>query len=81
MRRMFDECSSLKKITISNFKANNKTSMNGLFWRCPALKEINFYNSKVNNADSMHNMFFGCSDELKNKVRARYKNIREEAFR
>ena len=81
MRRMFDECSSLKKINISNFKANNKTSMNGLFWRCPALKEINFYNSKVNNADSMHNMFFGCSEELKNEIRAKYKNIREEAFR
>jgi len=28
----------------------------------------------------MRGMFFGCSNQLKNKIRAQCKNIKEEAF-
>jgi len=28
----------------------------------------------------MRGMFYGCSEQFKNKIKAEYKNIKEEAF-
>ena len=80
MEGMFWECSSLKELNLSNFNTNNVTNMEGMFSRCSSLKELNISNFNTNNVTNMRYMFDGCSDQFKNKIRAQYKNIKEEAF-
>ena len=38
---MFNECSSLTSLNLSNFNTNNITDMSGMFWGCKALKKEN----------------------------------------
>jgi surface protein len=38
---MFDGCSSLTNINLSNFNTNNTTNMNEIFERCKKLKREN----------------------------------------
>ena len=80
MERMFWECSSLKELNLSNFNTNNVTNMKGMFWECSSLKELNLSNFNTNNVTNMAGMFYGCSDQFHNKIRSKYKNIKEEAF-
>ena len=54
--------------------------MRDMFYRCSSLKELNLNNFNTNNVTSMWAMFNGCSDELKKKIKTKYKNIREKAF-
>ena len=54
--------------------------MSGMFWGCSSLKELNLINFNTNNVTDMSYMFYGCSDELKLKIRSRYKNFQEKAF-
>ena len=56
--------------------------MNEMFSDCSSLKKINFSPSTFdkNNDIIMIYMFSGCSDELKKKIRAQIKNLKEEAF-
>ena len=51
-----------------------------MFHRCEALKELNLSNFIFNNSNNIENMFSGCSEELKNKIKEKYKNIKENAF-
>ena len=80
MESMFYECSSLKEINLSNFNTSNVKNMYSMFWGCSSLKEINLSKFNINKVTNMKYMFFGCSSELKNKIKAQYKNFREEAF-
>ena len=80
MRDMFSGCSSLKELNLSNFNTNNVTNIRGMFWGCSSLKELNLSNFNTNNVTYMGGMFIGCSEQLKNKIKSEYKNIREEAF-
>jgi len=41
---MFNGCSSLKDINLSNFNTQNVINMNAMFERCSSLKEINLSN-------------------------------------
>ena len=77
---MFDGCSSLKKLNISNFNTNNVTKMGCMFRGCSSLKELNLSNFNTNNVTNMNYMFEGCSDEFKKKIKSKYKNIKEVAF-
>ena len=77
---MFYECSSLKKLNLNNFNTNNVTNMSCMFYGCSSLKELNLSNFNTNNVTNMYNMFYGCSEQLKNKIKSEYKNIKEEAF-
>ena len=54
--------------------------MNSMFYGCSSLKELNLSNFNTNNVTNMGYMFSGCSDQFKNKIKAQYKNIKEEAF-
>ena len=54
--------------------------MSGLFYNCSSLKELNLNNFNTINVTFMDDMFYGCSEELKNKIRSQYKNLRNEAF-
>ena len=77
---MFYECSSLKELNINNFNTINVTDMCGIFSGCSSLKELNLNNLNTNNVTRMKGMFFNCSIELQEKIKKRYKNIKEEAF-
>ena len=44
MNGMFDGCSSLKELNLSNFNTNNVTNMAFMFCRCSSLKELNLSN-------------------------------------
>ena len=80
MDSMFGDCSSLKEINLSHFNTNNVTNMYRMFWGCSSLKEINLSNFNTDKVTNMKYMFYGCSEELKTKIKAQFKNIREEAF-
>ena len=51
-----------------------------MFSKCSSLKELNLSNFNTDNLTNMGGMFLGCSKQFKNKIRAQYKNIKEEAF-
>ena len=80
MESMFYECSSLKEINFSNFNTNNVTNMYSMFWGCSSLKELNLSKFNINKVTNMKYMFYGCPNELKNNIKAEYKNFGEEAF-
>ena len=80
MRYMFSGCSSLKELNLFNFNTDNVTDMNGMFSYCSSLEELNLSNFNTNNVTDMRGMFSGCSIELIMKIKAQYKNIKEEAF-
>ena len=81
MNRMFNGCSTLKELNLSNFITNNVTDMSKMFSGCSSLKELNLSNFNTNNVTNMDFMLYKCSAQLQNKIRAEYKNIKEEAFK
>ena len=81
MYEMFDGCSSLKELNLNNFNTNKVHMMCKMFSRCSSLEELNLDNFNTDKVDNMRYMFNGCSEELKNKIRAKYKNINEEALK
>ena len=81
MSGMFFECSSLKELNLSNFNTDNVTIMHRVFYGCSSLKELNLSNFNTNKETFMDGMFSKCSEQLKMKIKAKYKNIKEEAFK
>ena len=69
MSSMFEECSSLKELNISNFNTNNVTDMSDMFKGCKLLTELNISNFNINNATNMKGMLTGYSDELIMKIK------------
>ena len=55
--------------------------MSFMFFECYSLKELNLSNFNTNNVINMKAMFYGCSEKFINKIRAQYKNIKEQAFK
>ena len=55
--------------------------MSFMFSFCSALKEINIPNLNINKITDINYMFNECSDELKMKIKNKYSNIRDEAFK
>ena len=80
MRAMFYECYSLKELNLSNFNTNNDTDIRGMFYECTSLEELNLSNFNFNNVNDMRDMFYGCSEQFQNKIKAKYKKIKEETF-
>ena len=65
---MFDGCSSLIELDLSNFKINtNKLTMIGTFKNCSSLTELNMPWYDINKIINMEYIFKGCSNELKKK--------------
>ena len=54
--------------------------MRSMFFGCSLLKELNISGIHTNRITDMGSMFYGCSEQFQNKIRAQYKNIKEEAF-
>lgn len=61
MTSMFENCTSLKEIDLSNFETKNVYHMNDMFMNCSSLKTID--TSKFNTAKvkDMQFMFYNCS--------------------
>ena len=51
-----------------------------MFENCSSLEELNLSNFNTNNVTHIKCMFYGCSEQLKNKIKSEYKNIKQEAF-
>ena len=49
MGSMFNGCSSLKEINLSNFDTHNVINMKVIFFGCSSLKEINLSNFNTDN--------------------------------
>ena len=58
---LFEGCSSLKEIKLSNLNFNKAVNINGDFEGCSSLKEMKLTNLNINNIINMHDMFKGCS--------------------
>ena len=61
MFRMFDDCSGLTSLDVSNFNTSNVTIMQYMFWRCSGLTSLDVSNFNTSNVVSMSHMFGGCS--------------------
>ena len=58
---MFEGCSSLTNINLSNFNTQNINDMSGMFRGCSSLTNINLSNFNIQNVKDMSGMFRGCS--------------------
>ena len=77
---LFWDCKCIESINFKKFYRNNITNMECIFAGCSSLKELNLSNFNTNNVTDMYEMFYGCSEQLENKIKSEYKNIKEEAF-
>ena len=58
---MFEDCTSLEEINLSNFSTNNITDMNCMLYYFSSLKELNLSKFNTNNVRNMKMMFQYCS--------------------
>ena len=58
---MFDECSNLISIDMTNFDISSVTNMTYMFGDCRSLKELDVSNWDTSNVTSMYYMFHGCT--------------------
>jgi len=58
---MFNGCTSLQLLDLSNFNTENVTSMFGMFRSCTSLQTLDLSNFNTANVTSMANMFNGCT--------------------
>ena len=75
---MFNGCSSLSNINLSNFNTNNVNDMRGMFFGCSSLTNINLSNFNTNNVKDMSCIFYGCVKLTKNKIITNNKKILEK---
>ena len=68
MSYIFNECSSLKELNLSNFDTTNATNMNGIFSGCAYLNNLNISNFKIENFESSSNMFDKCNYFPQSKI-------------
>jgi len=61
MGGMFNGCSSLTSLNLSNFKTENVKDMNGMFYGCKSLTSLDLSNFKTENVKDMSYMFNGCN--------------------
>ena len=57
---MFNNCSTVKTLDLSNFNTSNVTSMINMFSQCSSLTELDLSNFNTLNVTNMSNMFSGC---------------------
>ena len=62
MKYMFCNCSSLKKLDLSNFTANQIGDISGMFKGCNSLEELDISNFQIKKAQNVITsyVFSGC---------------------
>ena len=60
MNLMFNECSSLTSLNLTNFNTNNVQNMSGMFNKCSSLTSLNLSNFNTNNVNNMSFIFNEC---------------------
>ena len=60
--RMFENCSSLKYLDLSNFSTSKVTYIDSMFYGCSNLTNLDLSNFNTSNVTSMEAMFIGCSN-------------------
>ncbi|MCM1236051.1 MAG: BspA family leucine-rich repeat surface protein, partial [Ruminococcus flavefaciens] len=58
---MFNGCSNLTSLDVSDFDTQNITDMSGMFIDCSNLVNLDLGNFDTQNVTNMSNMFYGCS--------------------
>ena len=85
MERMFTSCSSLKKVVFPHVNSNIKSiDATDMFYCCKSLEEINlsdFIDFNIGCSYNINGMFYQCSDELKMKVREKFKDLDYTVYR
>ena len=61
MNYMFNGCSALKSLDLTNFNTAKVTNMGNMFNGCSALTSLDLTNFNTTNVEFMDNMFNGCS--------------------
>ena len=77
---MFDSCTKLKSLDLSNFDTSNVYSMNDMFYGCSELKSLDLSNFDTSKVESMSGMFCDCSElkslDLSNFDTSKVKNMK-----
>ena len=73
---MFDNCSSLTTINLSNFNTQNVTNMSFMFYHCSSLTNINLSNFNTQNVTNMRDMFYNCYNLEKKNIITTDKQIK-----
>lgn len=60
-REMFNNCTKLTQLNLSNWNMNNATSTYQMFGYCSALQRVDLSGFVGGNLDAMNNMFLSCS--------------------
>ena len=58
---MFEGCSALESLNLTNFNTENVTNMSCMFMGCSGLESLNLTNFNTENVTDMSSMFSGCS--------------------
>ena len=61
MSSMFDGCTGLTSLDLSNFNTGKVTNMHGMFQVCRGLKSLDVSSFNTGNVTKMSNMFVGCN--------------------
>ena len=61
MESMFQGCSSLTSLDVSNFSTQNVTNMQSMFQGCSSLTSLDVSNFSTQNVTKIQSMFRGCS--------------------
>ena len=61
MDSMFEGCSSLSSLNLSNFDTSKVISMNNMFYLCDALISLDVSNFNTSKVTSMYSMFYDCN--------------------
>ena len=62
---MFNNCSSLTSLNLSNFNTNNVTNMCAMFQSCSSLNSLNISNFNTNNIINLNYMFYNLHKDCK----------------
>ena len=61
MSNMFDGCTSITSLDLSNFDTSNVSEMSGMFMGCSGLTSLDLGSLDTSNVSEMSGMFMGCS--------------------
>ena len=61
MRFMFNNCTSLSSLDVSNFNTSNVTDMNYMFSNCNSLSSLDVSNFDTSKVINMSGMFYNCT--------------------